>query len=309
MAGERVMLSKMLTHHVELHRGLGFKFRTQHGLLRSFVSFAEAHGDTFVHVDRVLEWARQAPSSPQRRNRLVTVRRFALALHAEDAQHQVPPGDALGREMFRRRVPYIYTPDEISRLMAATSVLPTGSDRPLTYATLFGLLAVTGMRISEALALRLDDITTDGLVIRRTKFQKSRLLPLHDTARSALDHYVLVRRRMATSAETLFVSAKGHVLSDNTVRYVFLRLARSVDLRGKPDQRAPRIHDLRHTYAVRSLEQCGSEPDKVARHLLALSTYLGHAHVTDTYWYLQATQILMTRIAEVSESAHQGGVA
>lgn len=77
MAGERVMLSKMLTHHVELHRGLGFKFRTQHGLLRSFVSFAEAHGDTFVHVDRVLEWARQAPSSPQRRNRLVTVRRFA----------------------------------------------------------------------------------------------------------------------------------------------------------------------------------------------------------------------------------------
>jgi integrase len=125
-----------------------------------------------VHVDRVLEWARQAPSSPQRRNRLVTVRRFALALHAEDAQHEVPPADALGREMFHRRVPYIYKPDEISRLMAATSVLPPGSDRPLTYATLFGLLAVTGMRISEALALRLDDITTDGLVIRRTKFQK-----------------------------------------------------------------------------------------------------------------------------------------
>jgi integrase len=303
------MLSKALTHHIELHHGLGFRFRTQQGLLRSFVRFAEAHGDTFIRVDRVLEWGRQAPSSPQRRNRLVTVRRFALAMHAEDPRHEVPPLDALGRETFRRRTPYIYTPDEICRLMGATAVLPTGSDRPLTYATLFGLLAATGMRISEALGLRLDDITADGLVIRQTKFQKSRLLPLHDTTRSALDHYVSVRRRMVASAETLFVSAKGSVLSDNTVRGVFLRLARSVDLRGKPGQRAPRIHDLRHTYAVRSLEQCGSNPDIVARHLLALSTYLGHAHVTDTYWYLQATPILMARIADLSEAAHQGGAA
>jgi integrase len=303
------MLSKALTYHVELHRGLGFKFRTQHGLLRSFVSFAEAHEDTFILVDRVLEWARQAPSSPQRRNRLVTVRRFALALHAEDSRHQVPPADALGREMFRRRTPYIYTPDEVSRLMAAAAALPMDLDRPLTYATLFGLLAATGMRISEALGLHLDDITADGLVIRRTKFQKSRLLPLHDTTRSALDQYLSVRRRMAASAETLFVSGKGNVLSDNTVRSVFLRLTRSMGLRCKLGRRAPRIHDLRHTYAVRSLEQCGSDPDTVARHLLALSTYLGHAHVTDTYWYLQATPILMARIAEVSEVAHQGGAA
>lgn len=302
------MLSKALTYHVELHRGLGFKFHNQHGLLRSFVSFAEAHGETFVHVDRVLEWARQAPSSAQRRNRLVTVRRFALALHAEDSRHEVPPADALGREMFRRRMPYIYTPDEISRLLAAAAMLPTDSDRPLTYATLFGLLAATGMRVSEALALHLDDITTDGLVIRRTKFQKSRLLPLHDTTRSALDQYLLVRRQMASSAATLFVSGKGDVLGYNTVRAVFLRLIRSADLRGKPGQRVPRIHDLRHTYAVRSLEQCGSDPDTVARHLLALSTYLGHAHVTDTYWYLEATPILMARIAEVSEAAYQGGV-
>jgi integrase len=243
----------------------------------------------------VLEWAGQAPSSPQRRNRLVTVRRFAVALHAEDTQHEVPAADALGREMFRRRMPYIYTPDEITRLMAAAAMLPPDSDRPLTYATLFALLSTTGMWISEVLGLRLDDITADGQVIHRTKFQKSRLLPLHDTTRSALDHYVSVRRRMAASAETLFVSAKGNILSDNTVRAVSLRLTRSVDLRGKPGQQAPRIHDLRHTYAVRSLEQCNSDPDRVARRLLALSTHLGHAHVTDTYWYLEA--------------AHQGGVA
>jgi integrase len=190
------MPSKALTYHGELHHGLGFRFHTQHGLLRSFVRFAEAHEDRFIRVDRVLEWARQAPSSPQRRDRLVTVRRFALALRTEDPRHEVPPSDALGRETFRRRTPYIYTPDEIRRLMGAAAVLPTNSDRPLNYATLFGLLAATGMRVSEALGLRLDDITADGLIIRRTKFQKSRLLPSHDTTRSALDHYLSVRRRM-----------------------------------------------------------------------------------------------------------------
>jgi len=304
------MLSDDLTRHVDLHRGLGFRFRTQHGLLRSFVRFAEEHGDIFIHADRALDWASQAPSPPQRRNRLVTVRRFALALHAEEPRHEVAPADALGRATFRRRIPHIYAPDEITGLMEAAAALPPGKlDQPLIYTTLFGLLAATGMRISEALALRLDDIIADGLIIRQTKFHKSRLLPLHDTTRSALDRYVLARRQMASSTETLFVSAKGEVLSDNTVRGVFQRLTRALGLRGKTDRRAPRIHDLRHTFAVRSLEQCGQDPNAVARHIAALTTYLGHAHVTDTYWYLQATPTLMAGIAEVSEAAHREGVA
>ncbi len=186
------MLSDDLTRHVDLHRGLGFRFRTQHGLLRSFVRFAKEHGDIFIHADRALDWASQAPSPPQRRNRLVTVRRFALALHAEEPRHEVAPADALGRATFRRRIPHIYAPDEITGLMEAAAALPPGKlDRPLIYTTLFGLLAATGTRISEALALRLDDITADGLIIRQTKFHKSRLLPLHDTTRSALDRYVL----------------------------------------------------------------------------------------------------------------------
>jgi integrase len=159
------MLSNDMTRFVDLHRGLGFKFRTQHGLLRSFVAFAEAHGDEFVRHDRVLDWASQAPSSPQRRDRLVMIRRFALALCAEDIRHEVPAADALGHATFRRRTPHIYTPDEINRLLGA-ALLPAGSIRPSTYTTLFGLLAATGMRISQALAIRLDDITADGLVIR-----------------------------------------------------------------------------------------------------------------------------------------------
>jgi integrase len=301
------MLSQDLTRYVDLHRSLGFKFRIQHSLLRNFVAFAEAQGDELVRVDRVLAWAAQAPSPPQRRNRLLTVRRFALAMQAEDARHEVPAADALGHGRFERRMPQIYRPDEIARLMqAAAQLQPAGSIRPLMYSTLFGLLAATGMRISEALALRLEDITADGLIIRQTKFQKSRLLPLHETTRRALDKYLSARARLGTLDGALLVSTTGKALSYNTVMAVFLRLARSIGLRGGPGRPGPRIHDLRHTFAVRSLEQCRHDREAVARHIVALSTYLGHAHVTDTYWYLHATPIMMGQIAEAGEALHRG---
>lgn len=301
------MLSQDLTRYTNLHRSLGFKFRIQHSLLRNFVTFAEAQGDEVVRVDRVLDWAARAPSPPQRRNRLLTVRRFALAMQAEDARHEVPAADALGHGRFDRRTPHIYRPDEIARLMrSAAQLQPAGSMRPLMYSTLFGLLAATGMRISEALALQLEDVTADGLIIRQTKFQKSRLLPLHDTTQRALDEYLAVRARLGTLDGALLVSTTGKAPSYNTVVAVFLRLARSIGLRGKLGQPGPRIHDLRHTFAVRSLEQCRHDRDAVARHVIALSTYLGHAHVTDTYWYLHATPILMGQIAEAGEALHRG---
>ena len=301
------MLSQDLTRYADLHRSLGFKFRIQLSLLGNFVTFAEAHGDEFVRVDRVLDWAARAPSPPQRRNRLLTVRRFALAMQAEDARHEVPAAGALGHGTFERRTPHIYQPNEIARLMrAATQLKPAGSIRPLMYSTLFGLLATTGMRISEALALRLEDVTADGLTIRQTKFQKSRLLPLHETTQRALDEYLSVRARLGTLDGALLVSTTGKAPSYHTVVAVFLRLARSIGLRGEPGQPGPRIHDLRHTFAVRSLEQCRHDREAVARHIVALSTYLGHAHVTDTYWYLHATPILMGQIAEAGGALHRG---
>jgi integrase len=304
------MLSQDLTRYVELHRSLGFRFRVQQTLLRSFVAFAEAHEDEQVRSERVLAWAVQAPSPCQRRNRLLTVRRFALALQAEDARHEVPAADALGRAPYQRRTPHLYTPDEIARLLdAAARLRPAGSIRPLTYATLFGLLAATGLRISEALALRLEDLTADGLVIRQTKFHKSRLVPLHETTRHALQVYLAARARLGTFDDTLFVSPSGKAPAYPTVVSIFLRLVRSVGLRGGPGQRGPRLHDLRHTFAVRSLEQCGHDRAAVARHLVALGTYLGHAHVTDTYWYLQATPVLMAQIAAAGEALHRGGAA
>jgi integrase len=304
------MLNHDMARYVELQRAMGFKFRVQHALLRSFVAFAEAAGDAFVRVDRVLDWAVRAPSSAQRRNRLLTVRRFALAMRAEDARYEIPAVEALGGRCRKRRIPHIYTPDEITRLVrAAARMPPQGLIRPLMYATLFGLLAATGLRVSEALALRLEDITEDGLIIRQGKFHKSRLVPLHDTTRDALDAYLSARAQLGTFDTGLFVSTSGTAPAYSTVVATFLRLARSIGLRGEPGQRGPRIHDLRHTFAVRSLEQCRQTREEVARHIVALSTYLGHAHVTDTYWYLQATPFLMERIAEAGETLYRGGDA
>jgi integrase len=303
------MLSTDMMRYVELHRAVGFRFHTQHQLLSSFAAFADAHGDEFVRIERALDWASRSSSPRQRRKRLLEVRRFALAMRPEDARHEVPAADALGRASYRRRIAHIYTPDEITRLTRATANLgPAGSIRPLMYATLFGLVAATGLRISEALAMQLEDVTEDGLTIRQTKFHKSRLVPLHPTTQRALDVYINVRRQLGVLDGSLFVSLKGKRLAYVTVDAVFLRLARSIGLRGEPGQRGARMHDLRHTFAVRSLEQCGQDGNTVARHLAALSTYLGHVHATSTYWYLQATPALMEQIANAGEALHQGDV-
>jgi integrase len=303
------MLSADIMRYVELHRAVGFRFHTQHQLLSSFAAFADAHGDEFVRIERALDWASRSSSPPQRRNRLLEVRRFALAMRPEDARHEVPAADALGRASYRRRIAHIYTADEITRLTRATANLgPAGSIRPLMYATLFGLVAATGMRISEALAMKLDDVTADGLIVRQTKFHKSRLVPLHPTTQQALDVYIDVRGQLGVLDGSLFISLLGKRLAYVTVDAVFLRLARSIGLRGEPGQRGARIHDMRHTFAVRSLEQCGHDDNTVARHLAALSTYLGHVHATSTYWYLQATPALMEQIANAGEALHQGDV-
>jgi len=303
------MLRDDLARYVALHEALGFRFRTQRILLRLFVVYAEHHGDEVIKSDRVISWAIEAPSPEQRRNRLLTVRRFAIAMYAENSQHGVPAADALGRGLFRRTLPYIYSGDEIVRLMeAAASLGSPGTIRPLTYTTLFGLLAATGMRISEALALRLRDVTEDGLIINQTKFKKSRLVPLHDTTRAAINRYLSARIAIIADVDSLFLSQTGGQLCYDTVSGLFRRLSRKVGLRGEPGLPRPRIHDLRHTFDVRSLEQCPCNDAAVSRHILALSTYLGHAHVADTYWYLQATPGLMAQIADASETFGRGGL-
>jgi len=302
------MLNDIMTAYVELHHATGFKFEIQASMLRCFVAFAEARGDEVVRATTVLEWAALASSPRQRCRRILLMRRFALAVKVEDPRHEVPPLDASPTSLFKRNPPYIYTADDITRLLqAAARMPPQNTIKPVMYTTLFGLLVATGLRIGEALALRMSDISEDGLIIRNTKCRKNRLVPLHETTRQALDAYMVIRKRYKTSDDSIFILRTGHAPVHETVRTTFLQLAVSVGLREKLSGRhGPRIHDLRHTFAVRSLEQCGHSRDEVTRHMAALGTYLGHTLAVSTYWYLEATPILMKQIAEAAEGMHQG---
>ncbi|MGA2578415.1 MAG: tyrosine-type recombinase/integrase [Bryobacteraceae bacterium] len=172
---------------------------------------------------------------------------------------------------------------------------------------MLSLIVATGLRVSEALKLHLSDITQEGLLIRATKFQKSRLVPLHESARWGLKQYLAISKRISTTSPNVFVSKRGAGLPYSAVNATFLYVARSAGLRPGPGQGGCRIHDVRHTFAVRSLEQCSGDRKAVARHISALSTYLGHTHVSDTYWYLQATPKLLSDVAAVAEALYRGG--
>jgi len=275
--------------------------------LRSFARFAQARGDRYVRAHTAIAWARQTATPAQRGRRLQVVIRLARYLRAEDARHEVPPTGVFVTAR-TRRVPFIYAPTDLTRLLQAAAALGLpGSLRPHTYVTLLALLAATGLRISEALALRCADLTADGLVIQQTKFKKRRLVPLHPTATAGLARYLARRRRFGGLDDHVFVSVRGQALRYNKVLAVFLGLVRGLGLHPGPGQAGPRLHDLRHTFAVRALEACPDGRERVGQHLLALSTYLGHADVADTYWYLQATPQLLGDIADAAVTFVGGG--
>jgi integrase len=216
------MLMEDVKRYVQRQRDLGFKFRTQHGLLRNFAAFAEARGESLILTQTVVDWAKGAPSPEQRRDRLLTVRRFALEMNVEDERHQIPAAGIFGNLSFKRRIRHIFSAEEIIALISeAKQLSPIGSIRPLTFSTLFGLLASKGLRSSEALALTFDDIIPDGLLVRETKFRKSRLVPLHETTHCALDRYLVQRRKHPTNSERVFVSSHGKGLS--YVRFMLYR--------------------------------------------------------------------------------------
>jgi integrase len=204
-------------------------------------------------------------------------------------------------------VPYIYSQDDIRRLLRVLSQSGYRTLRRATYVTLFGLLACTGLRLSEALHLRYSDITADGLVIRRTKFRKSRLVPLHETARAALERYLEQRRAYAPLDDHVFISLRRKPLLVADAERTLRTAARKIGLRRESGQPRPTIHALRHTFAVRALEACPDDRDRISQHMVALSTYLGHSHVAHTYWYLDATPQLMTDISERCERFVAGG--
>lgn len=300
----------MLTAHVEryvsLRQVLGFKLRDLARHLRAFARFAESRGDACVRSPTAADWAAQAPSPRARHVRLRRVASLARFLRAEDPAHEVPP-PAVFHAPARRPLPHIYTPEQLARIVAAAGLLrETYVLRRRTYATLFGLIAATGLRISEALGLRLGDVLPGGVLrIERTKFGKSRLVPLHPTAEEALGRYLDARRQLAEADDHVFLSAGRRRIGVGMADYTFRRVLRLAGI-ATGRERACRIHDLRHTFATRALERCPTRRGAVARHFVALATYMGHADIAHTYWYLEATPELMADIAAAGEALMAG---
>jgi integrase/recombinase XerD len=299
------MLAEAVASYVAIRRATGFAFRSEGLLLKGFAAFSDARADSHVRASTAIEWAGLASSMPQRARRLGVIVRFARHLRAEDARHEIPPV-IFGVEKRPRPVPYILSQREIRQLVQAASRSGYRTLRRETYSTLFALLASTGLRVSEAIHLRFDDITPDGLVIRCSKFRKSRLVPLHDTARTGLDRYLERRRAYAPTEPHVFVSLRRKPLLLHDVEVAFRTAARAIGLPDRARAR-PTPHSLRHTFAVRALQACPDGRDAITQHMLALSTYLGHAKVADTYWYLEAVPELMTDIAERCERFVLGG--
>ncbi len=303
------MLSDDVARYVAIYRRLGRSFAEQSRTLHLYVRYAEAQGDSHVRVARIHDWCAMASSPCRARTCYDAVRRFAAFLNAEDPRHEVPPAGAFGRGKRPRPVPHLLDLDQIRAILdAALDLGPTGSISPYTFHYLFGLLAATGMRVSEALALQAGDIGSDGLIIRKGKFGKSRLLPIHASTRTALAKYTAIRQRQDAEGADFFVLGSGKAPSKVRAHAVFVQIARNLGMRPH-DRRSPgpRLHDLRHSFAVRSLEGCLHDRQAVTHHMAGLSTYLGHTSVAHTYWYLEATPVLMHSIAAAGESLFAEG--
>ena len=300
------MLSAAVDSYLAMRRTLGYRLRDTENILRDFAAFASAKEDTHVRTQTVLEWIRTANGSPLRGCvRLRTVVRFARYLHAEDKRHEVPPESAFGRHRPHRRPPFLFTPDEVAALVRAAGTLgPEGALQPHLYSTLFGLIACTGLRISEALNLRIEEVTPDGLLVRNAKFEKSRLLPLHPSTRSRLEHYLERRLQEAGTCPFVFISVKGVQLHASTVRRVFHRLVDAVGVARSTLR--PRVHDLRFYFANQALTNSPADHPGISRHMVALTTYLGHSDTRSSYWYLEATPALFSKIAERCEDFAKG---
>ncbi len=294
-------LQEALRDYITIRRSLGFRLRLPASSLRNFVAFLHAEGASYITTELALRWATQ-PTKAQPSTwawRLGMVRRFATWRSATDPRTEIPPVGILPHR-YRRKNPFIYSDIEIKRILGQARQLPSSKGlRASTFTTLFGLLAVTGMRVNEALGLEQQDVdlALGILHIRRTKFGKSRYVPLHPSTVEALRKYAQARDRVISAPRTpaFFTSERGGQITEWTARYTFAKLSQRLGLRklAKGHGRGPRLHDMRHRYAARTLIQWYRAGLDVERELPKLATYLGHVHVNDTYWYLEAVPELL----------------
>lgn len=305
-------LEQSMRDYLQLRRSLGYDLAEAHWLLPSFVSFLDAQGATTVTIETALAWAQHSPGpggysvGPRR---MTTVRGFARYLAGIDPTTEVPP---LGLVPHRPhwRPPFLFTPAEVDSLLAEIGRSLTSPLRAATYQTLLGLLAASGLRIGEALKLDRSDIDWDNgvLLIRESKFHKSRLVPLHTSTLTALHDYAELRDRLQPRPlePSFFVSLRRKRLLYAVVQQTFRRLVDDAGI-GAGASSPPRIHDLRHSFAIRTLIGWYRSGEDVQARLPALSTYLGHREPAHTYWYLSASPELLALAAARQDGAWLAG--
>jgi integrase len=303
-------LRQALVDYLSLRRSLGYKLQRAEKLLHQFIDFLDASGARTITTEHALAWACQPKDGDEYwwGYRLSAVRVFASYVHAGDASAEVPPRDLLPSRL-QRATPYLYSEQDIAALVTAAGALRTPLRRA-TYRTLIGLLAVTGMRVGEAIGLDQRDFDATGgvLLIHHAKFNKTREIPLHLTTVVALRRYLdcVDHECAARRTPALLLSSFGTRLLYCNVHWTFQRLARQAGLSPRTAQCRPRIHDLGHAFAVNALlDACrdGSE----AQCLTLLPTYLGHVDPAASYWYLSAAPELLALAAARLE--HRGDMS
>lgn len=309
-------LHNALAEYLAFRRKLGTRLSEPGITLGHFVDFLEDEGYQHVTTELAVRWATlpQGVQPATWARRLGHVRGFARWLSATDPRNQIPDRGILDAR-HRRPTPYIFSELEITQLMTQAAQLRSKAGlRSLTYVTLIGLLASTGLRPGEALALDISDVDLDKgiLLIRDTKFGKSRFVPVTDSTRAALTRYAQQRPKLCRPARTeaFLVSENGNRLGGSATRRTFAELSVSIGIRtkatGKRVGRGPRPQDLRHTFATRKLIEWYRAGLDVTRMMPALSTYLGHGSVHATYWYIQAVPELLQLAAQRSTACAQG---
>lgn len=306
-------LRQAVQDYIALRRTLGFKLRDAESSLFKFVTYLEKRGVARITTATALEWALDVPStcSGSIANRLRHIRGFAQHHFGSDPTTEIPPVDVVPSRL-RRRQPYLYSDDQLTRLMrCALTLEPADRLRPWTYYCFLGLLSATGLRLSEAIRLEIDDVDLDlgVLSIRQTKFGKSRLVPVDDTTASQLASYRARRDRFLHGSPQcrFFVSCRRTPLEPSSVHRTFYQLLDQADVHAPVGAPRPRLHDLRHRFALETLLRWYRSGEDVERRLPALSTYLGHVCIENTYWYLSASPELMGTHSRVSNSAGRSG--